>query len=274
MFWLICALVLERLHLIIAGPNHGTPFNGVGCVDNVLNRTALAPMCYRVLVPWLIGLAEWTAPSLKPHRMVVYSAVRTILVWLALWACERAIGFQGALIVACLLPMTVQFDYWDFAPELAGLALALTGDFRLALIGSVICAFSRETSLLCPLVYLLMAGKAPLSLVILASVLLCMFVIRIIQGERELYCERIMVKRNWRELKAALGSPFFYIQGSFMSLIVAALTLWACWRRAESWPAALALLMLGWCCGVAAETRIFSGCLLWIAMVFTNQLTK
>lgn len=268
LFWLLIALALDKAQLIIAQPGYGSPYCGIGTIDGVLQRRTHAPMAYRVLVPWLIGLVERVYPRARRQRLSVYETFKIVLMGLALWAVASATNDRTAFIVAALLPMTFSFDYWDYAVEIGALAMAVGGNMPGALIGGVLLALSRETAPLVPAAYLLATGDAPGTFVVATGTALTMLGVRLWAGRHELYCDRWMIKRNLTELRAALRCSPPFMGNAFLSVLLCAivLALAVLGRLGPTWPIPLAIVALGWAWGISYETRIFSACLLWIGM--------
>jgi len=85
LFWIPIAWVIERVQLKIGGQWYGSPFNGYGAIDGTVDKTALAPMRYRVLVPWLVVLVERIFPRVKAHRLTaLYEPLKIVLIAAAL----------------------------------------------------------------------------------------------------------------------------------------------------------------------------------------------
>jgi hypothetical protein len=268
--WLVCAIALERIELKMSAATIGSKYNGYGAIDAVLERRALAPMAYRVLVPWLVGLVERIAPKLKAHRFPwLYMVAKIALLTGALYATSLALGTKGALIVAALLPMTFYFDYWDWMGELAGVALALTGNLPAAMIGGVIAGWSKETAALAPLTYGLLTRDVRGTVLVGCTTAAALIIARLWGGAQPLYCQRFMVRENWGDLRHITRNRPVYLGELAMSLVITGLVLVAVVSGAAgpTWPVPLALLAAGWTMARAAETRIFASTLLWIAML-------
>lgn len=269
MIWLFLAAFLDRAQLQIAAFSYESPFNGLGATDLVNARNAKAPMAYRVLVPWIIAALERLNPRLHYYRTTVYEGLKVVTLAVALWACNRALGLTGALLVAAMLPMTFAFDYWCWPVELAAFALALTGNMQLTLLGGIALALSRETAPLIPLTYLLATGNWNGALIIALGTGLTLLGVRLYVGKRPLYCDRFMWRRNLAELKEFTFShhPLFMDYSLFAVLItVLVVGVVVTGRAGAAWPIPLIILALGWTMGVARETRIFAPVLLWIAI--------
>lgn len=269
LFWLSIAICCDRVQILIAARNYGSIWNGIGAIDSVLARRAAAPMAYRVLIPWLVWLAEKAYPPVREWRMIaLYEPLKIILMAISFAACEMAIGMTGALIIVAMLQTTYWYDYWDWAPEMTGLALALTGNPLLALGGGMLAALSRpETALLVPVVFVLQTGNIGASLVVALVAGATLLIVRLWAGDRKLYCSRWMLRQNWLDLKAALKFRPVYMSEMAMSVAVTALAIGAVAVGPLGWTGLVPLVLLasGWTMARARETRVFTGCLIWIA---------
>lgn len=268
LLWLFLAILLDRAQLQIGAFSYQSPFNGLGTVDLINDRNAKAPMAYRVLVPWFIGLLERFVPRLTPYRLTVYEAFKVVSLALALAACNAALGLTGTLLVGALLPVTFGFDYWCWAIELAAFAVALSGSLPLTVLGVLALSLSRETAPLVPLTYGLIThdwiGMA--GLFVITGCL--MLAVRLYVGKRPMYCDRFMIRRNLAELRHFLTAQPFLMDYSLMAILLSVVTAGVVLsgRAGEAWPVPLIILGLGWTMGIARETRIFTPVLLWIAM--------
>jgi hypothetical protein len=225
----------------LAARSMNSRWNGYGVIEVVRNKTADAPMAYRVLLPWLMGS--------KP-TMAKYQALQVIFITAALYSVYLAWGAPVLWVVAALLPITFYFDYWDWSVELMGFSLALVS-LPFALAGVVLHGLSRETAPLVGVAYAIhhhdILGGIFLSVLGLGV----LFAVRRIQGRHPLYCDRWMIRRNLRELKQPhMGSPYF---SAGLSLLALAGALLAGWDGLIVLP----VLAAGWTMAVAAETRVF-----------------
>ena len=272
MMWLLIAWVLDRAQMKLALPFYGSIYCGIGAVDGVNTRTADAPMVYRVLVPWLIGLAERIAPRLKAYRLTaLYEPLKIGLMALALWTVSEALGERSALLLAAMLPLSFSFEYWDWAGELAGLALALTGNLPMAVGGALLAGLSRpETSPLVAMTYALVTGDWPGGTVLAFMAAATWSLVRWRQGAHVLYCERVMWRVNLADVRGLLRNRPVYLSEIGMTLLLTGLTLATVvsGRAGAAWPVPLALLAAGWLLARAAETRVFTSCLLWAVMLW------
>jgi hypothetical protein len=268
---LVIGLALERAQMIISAPNYSSLYNGFGVIDLVNERRAKAPMAYRVLVPWLIQLAEALGVKVN-NRIVVYETLKVILNSLAIWSVWTAWGMPVALVTAILLLLTFAYDYWDWAPELTGIALAMTGRWELAIVGVILAGFSRETALLSPAAFFLKTGNPYVSI---ALSILCVSVlafIRVYVGKRDLYCDRFQWRYNLGLFKDFFRWKPFFLSPIFCSTVITALILAGTAFMPTGWPIPLIVLAAGWVLAKADETRIFTSCLPWVAVVLLRMV--
>lgn len=255
--------LLERAQTVMCANNYGAPSNGFGAIHITNNRTALAPMAYRVLVPWLVWLIERIFP--EKNRILYYQALKLLLSILVVWAVWVAWSFEVMLVFMLLLLLTFKYDYWDWAAEMAGIALAMTGDLAMALPGAVLHGLSRETALLTPVVYYTRTGDLKGALVIGAAAALTLISVRMIVGPRKLYCNRFMIRENIEALMNIHKWVPFWQSDIFMSVAVSALALAALISFPTGWIAPVAILGAGWTMAKADETRVFTPVLPWVA---------
>jgi len=149
--------------------NQGSEWNGYGAVGRTLNKANLAPMRYRVLVPWLLWLIGWAATQVRRRDVwvgpAVYQAVKAALIVGALAVWGMVLGPAGALAVGLVFALTLEFDYWDQYAEALGLGLVVLGTALrqaqgpggwygvvIAALGALVWGLSRETVMLAPVV--------------------------------------------------------------------------------------------------------------------------
>jgi len=239
---LLFALCLARAQYLAGKFNMRAKWNGYGAIESIQNKTADAPMAYRVLIPWLIG---------KP-TLAKYEAFQIALITAALYSVYLAWGVPVMLVAGLLLTITFFYDYWDWTPEMIGLSLALVS-FPAAMLGVVLHGMSRETAPLVGVAYALHSGDWLGGVVIAYAGFAVLWMVRKIQGKHPLYCDRWMITRNWKELKA--GKP-----ASLISVGVSALALVGAWTRIDGLVVPV-LLVAGWTMAVSSETRVFSAVL-------------
>lgn len=250
----------DRAQMVMSAPNYGALWNGFGCIDLVNRREARAPMAYRVLVPWLVALLK------RFDRLAVYQTLKFISVVYAFWAVIEWIGVIGALVTFFILLVTVQFDYWDWAIELAGIALAMQGGLIGAAVGIALLALSRETWVLVAAAFYLVTGDLLGTFVLVLIGGGIFLAVRLIVGKRSLYCKRFMIRENWKLIKDIRKYNIVYYVPAFISLVLTALVIGAVTKLPAGWPIPLVILAAGWSMGKADEPRIFSAALPWAAV--------
>ena len=246
LFIALLALCLARVQYMATKFNQNARWNGRGAIPSVLDRSAKAPMAYRVLAAWTIG-----------RRVNLYQPFQFFLIWIALYSVWLAWGLNVLLITSILLVATFWYDYFSNWSELIGLSLALVS-FPLALLGVAIHGLSRETAPLCGLAYALHSGDWLGGCIISAVGFVVLWLVRKIQGEYLLYCDRWMIKKNiamLKELKPAV----------LISVLFCLLALAGAWGR---WDGLIPLMLIGagWTMAKGDETRVFSAALPWVAL--------
>jgi hypothetical protein len=265
---LVCGWALERAQMIISAPNYGAPHNGFGAIDLTTRKEAKAPMAYRVLVPWLV---TWMEDKLPTTRIGIYQGLKVLLNALALWSVGQGFGGGAALLTGLLLLLTIKYDYWSWAPEMAGLAFGMSGSLPLALAGGVLAGLSKETALLVPAVYWLRTGDAPGAAVVLLGTAGALIGVRLTIGARPLYCERWQWRYNLGLFKHFRQREFWrqgqwYHQDIFIACAITGLVVAGALARPEPHQLApLAILAAGWVLAKADETRVFAAAMPWAA---------
>jgi len=267
MLWIILAIALDRVQLKLTSHAYKQSAyrSGYAAIDSVNQRKAFMPMAYRVLVPWLVWVIERLGGKGKYRFEWVYELIKIGLMALALWSASLAIGVAGAVVLGIMLCMTFWSDYWDTYVEIAALAMAMTGNIGLAVVGTVLLGLSRETAPMVGIVYGLSTGRVGESIQLVALSCAVLLAVRLHVGRKKLYCERWMLKQNWQDLLELLHNKPIYLCEMFMTLIVTVLTIVAIFGRPVAWPVPAILLVAGWLMARAPETRVFASCYLWIA---------
>lgn len=254
----------DRAQMVMSAPNYNSPWNGFGCIDLVNKREARAPMAYRVLVPWLVALIEGSKARIS--RVTIYSALKLAGVVYAFYAVSGWIGMPGALIVFMLLLVTVQYDYWDWTFELGGLALAMSGNIWLTIVGMLLWLASRETWPLAPVAYWLVSHETYWAFMVLMLGAFFYILLHMYIGKRALYCKRFMIRENWNLVKMIYKyEPVFYVP-ALASIILTVIVIASVIKLPLGWPLPLVILAAGWTMGKADEPRIFSAALPWAAI--------
>jgi hypothetical protein len=272
MLWLLVALFIDRVMLKLTMAHYTNEFSaGYGSIDKIGRKKALAPVAYRVLVPWMILGLERAFPALKKHRLTaLYEPIRIGALTLALAATEYALGTPSALLVAALLPATFLFDFADWPFELLAFACALSGNLSLTILVVGLQGFARpETTPLAALTYgLTTHDPVGFALVAIAGGL-SMGVVRIVQGKKPLVMpEGTALRLNIADLKGLFRNRPFYLSEVWISLTIIGVTLATILmgKAGGAWPIPLALCVaqVAWQARIS-ESRSLTPCLLWIA---------
>jgi hypothetical protein len=269
---LALAFCFERAHMIIAAPNYGSAWNGFGAIQLTYERKTKAPMAYRVLMPFFVIAVERAFHLPLKRRIDIYQAGKVLLTALAFYAVGLAWSPLVAAVTCVLMLLTVRFDYWSYAGELAGIALACTGDPALAVLGVFVHGLSKETAPVAPVAYLLTTGDgygAGALMILTAAV---MGSVRLIVGKRPGYTSLNKLAENWKRLTARDGGRlilFLYQPAVYsdlaLALIVSILTLTTVLTFPPGWIIPLVILGAGWTLALADEVRVFTAVLPWIA---------
>lgn len=271
---LLLAYAFERAHMIIAAPNYGSAYNGLGAIELTARRANKAPMAYRVLMPWLVVGTEKLLRAPLTRRLDIYQAWKVVLTGLAFWAVALAWSVPVALATAVLMLLLIQYDYWSYAPELAGIALAMTGVPGLAIPGAILFGLSRETAPITGLLYYLVTGDVWGTAGVTAAAVGTLALVRMRVGKRESYTGLFKLLENGRRLVKRdpqtgklilfLYQPLIY-SSDFISLLVTAAALAAVVSGAPGGAGVLVLLAACWGMALSDETRVFTPVMPWIA---------
>lgn len=260
---LLIGFILERIQVIICGNNYDTMFNGYGAIDTTNNRSTLAPMQYRVLVPWMVALYEKLGGK---RRIVFYEIIKVIFTAAAIYSVSLAWNRDVAILTAVMLTMCFRYEYWDWGPELVGFALTMTGHVEYAIVGILFHGLSRETVLILPVLYWLRTGDLFQS-IMLGILTGCVYAIpRIWGGPKKLYCDRFYPKRNLELLKEILIWEPWFLGWTVFSIVCAALALIAVFTTYPTgWQVVLIMIITSTAMGMIDETRIYGAIFPWIA---------
>lgn len=274
---LLSSLMLSRMSYVISEKNVGTIYNGLGCSQQVINKTAEAPMAYRVLFPLLVNKIP------NNLRLLAYFFFHSLFIFLMLLTCNFLFGIKVMLILSLLIPLTIRYDYWDWIPELAAIISCVSGNIYFALCWSILAAASKETSIILPLVWITSSHSIDGALLLSASTFSTFYLVRKWQGKKKKYCETIMLDRNGHELKAWMNSTLYPINfageawesSKFKNVfddmtMTVLLTISAIFAIAHfglpfSIPI-IAFLLAGWTLAIARETRVFTPILFYLAL--------
>jgi len=262
----------NKVQFMISVYNYGVLYNGFGVIDMVNKKKIQAPMAYRVLVPWLVGLIEKLFKIKPEDRIVVYETIKMILVMFAFWSIAHVFGITIMLLSVALLLATIEYDYWDWPVELAAIVLAIGGCFWVLIPVIVLHALSRETAPIVPLAYYLATGIIGNSIILMVLAVGTMMFVRILIGKRDLYCERFMHKKNWELLKNFGKWKPIYLSRIFVSIVLTLLTILAIIVSPKIGMIPGALLVAGWLLAKVDEPRVFSACIPFIALMIGGGL--
>jgi len=283
MLILVSAAMLTRISYVISERNIGAWANGYGCIQSILDKSAKAPMSNRVLMALLLKKIP------QSLRLFFYFFFFFVGVFSLLLTCKSFFGLQFALALVVLIPFTIRYDYWDWIPELGAVVSCASGNATAAVIWCFFSALSRETSLVMPIVWATSGHDVLVSAILTAEIFFVFALVRKWQGEKEKYCEAIMLDRNGKELKEWLNSSLipikmvqdvwqqkstFYnikLKTSFddmtstVAITIASIFCIAHFGLPFSMPIML-FLVAGWTFAIARETRVFAPILMWIAL--------
>lgn len=258
---------IERAQMFITAPNLGAVYNGYGTIEGVNKRIIAAPMAYRVLLPWMIALYEkiFHAESTLEKRFVTYETLRLISTIYALWAVSVAWDIQTMILFGILLLATFKYDYWDWSYEVAGIALCLTGNLYLAIPAIILHGMSRETAPLGAVAFYFATGDIELSIILGVFSLAVLLVVRMIVGDRELYCKRFMIRENIQLVMEMFKYYPAYYAETIISVLITILVIISLVSMPVGWLIPITLLVSGWTMGKADESRVFTAALPWAA---------
>lgn len=211
-------------------------------------------------MPWLIK----RNPSIG-----WYEIVRLLLMWGTVYSLWAAWGWEVTLVSCILLCATFFYDYWDWCGELIGLSLALVS-FPLAILGLLIHAGSRETAPLVGVVYALHTGNFELGALLVIGGIVLHILLKIIQGEHKLYCDRWMWRTNLSNLRKL--QPPVVLSPIHISVVLCIMAL--CGAPYAGWDGLVVPVIIGagWLMAKANETRVFSGVVPYAALVVVQYL--
>lgn len=309
MMAVLVGVALGMLDWRVVRRNVGAEWNGYGAIPGVWRRDSAAPMRYRVLAAWvLLVLALRLKFQVKPWH---YQVLKTALLVGALATAEAVVGTIGMIIVALLVALTLEYDYWSSYAEMLGAWLIVWGaggggqpqglpqpGFPLQAIaavalGAAVWGLSKETALLAPALAGLAAwgqgqpqGLPQPAQVIMAGMSgpVVAGLVRLVQVGRgeappRLYCERWTMRAyNLPDLENATLREDV---GPWLSVAwtVAALAAWVWWMwqpqgspvRDGAWVVPV-WLAAGWLMARARETRVFLPTALWMAGALVEVL--
>ena len=190
----------------------GMEFNGIGAVPNVLAGTTVAPMQYRVLIPWICKVfSKWLGPG--PYKFPyfhIYMRIHWIGVCLAMvssFVYFTTLGvnpFVATSLLALYLVLAAFHDYIDIYLEIAGFCtafvlMAFSGPLVLSalFVLCVLAALNKETAIFIPITATF-TGVWPVMVVAWLGVGIGLWIPRLVYGKRESYCAFNQIPVNWR----------------------------------------------------------------------------
>lgn len=229
---LVMAWMLDYAQFAITRNNYNTRFNGFGCISDVLNGSALAPMQYRVAIPWFY--------KVFPHYesiKIILMALGLFSMWLMIETIWGAFSYQGMFLVGIFYVVNFQYDYTEQYLELAMWAQFLTalyvGNAIWITACLVIAMFCRETSVFLLLVYLLADGFTWMAVILVCAVGISLLIPRLFYGIKPSYLDfgvkiggeifkgKNHLTKNLREIKKGL-KWFLYPTWFSMLMVVLA----------------------------------------------------
>lgn len=252
----IMGWALERTNIIVnvmVPPSIQNENAGYGAIDDTNNRTTLAPACYRVLFPWMIWVIEKIFPKLD--RIITYQALRTILMIFMFWSLMQGWGISVAAVTGVILVATIRFDYWDWPAEVIGIALAMTGNLPLAILGAVVASLSRETAPLLVVVYFSRTMDWMGSLWLMGIVAAIMLGVRLFVGRRALHCRRFVLDINLNALWNIFKWIPIWNSDIFITVVLTIFGVLAMLTFPTGWMIIPVVLVLSWTLAKYDEAR-------------------
>jgi hypothetical protein len=227
MVWFVVAVLVARVQHYATLPRRGQ-YNGIETMEATLNRTAKAPMVYRVLMPYLVKITPLDDEN-------AYELWRTLLLWGALLSVYSVWGVSATLFYAVFVASAQIYDTWCYNGETIGIHTALLGVPALAIVGILLHGTSRETVLINGFVYWLATGDILGGLALSAFAMLIFYAVRKAQGKREMYCDRFVYKDNWKLLRKKIDPIRLFpephiIYSPYITLIAIALVLFGAYH--------------------------------------------
>ena len=197
----ILVLSLAVIYCDFRGTKHnwGALFNGVGCIPAVLKGESMAPMQYRVLVPWICAL--FGEGDKKPKYLIPYLGLRWIAITAALGCAHWCYygNIAHTTLLALFFIIAALFDYTDIYIEVALLAVFImslySGHWWLLMLVVLFGVLNRETALVMPFIALL-SGQWGLTILLSIAALIGLLLPRAYYGRVDRYTELNMIPEN------------------------------------------------------------------------------
>ena len=280
------AFAIFRIGWAVSERNRFSKFNGFGCIDDVMSKRADAPMAYRVLMPLLVAKIP------QRFKLISYALLQVVGIFLLLLTCKTLVSMQFALILGVLVTATMRFDYWDWIPEMGAFVSCALGNLPLAIAWTAASSLSRETSVILPLVWVLSGHDIKFAGLILVEVAALMSLVRLWQGKKKLYCDRIMISKNGQEVhqwmlsslhpkpNGDIWSPAAILQHGHGAVLISDMLvsivltggalLSAIHFGIPNGLTPLIVVSMGWTFAIARENRVMGTSLIWICLWMCN----
>jgi hypothetical protein len=214
--------------------NWGAVWNGIGAIPSVLGGTALAPMQYRVFVPWLCRFFGVDNMD-KEGFYNLYMRIRGISIFCAEFAAFIYFSilninpYMGSALLSLFFIWAALYDYTDVYIELATFATAFciisngnTGLIYIALLFviTVIATLNRETAIFIPFTCFLIKGWEIAGIVSAVGFLLPYLYVRWKYGDKERYCKFFMLGENLKLIKSTYKSNMPLLMNEYSHFFV------------------------------------------------------
>lgn len=206
---LLLSLVVIYADYRLTTHNWGSPWNGIGAIPGVLDGASMAPMQYRVLVPWICAL--FGRGKTKTPYLGAYTRLRWVSIVLALamsyiyFAAITELALLCTALLALYFVAASLFDYTDGYLEIFFFAFAfwwfVSGYAWWWLVPPcLIAGINRETTFFIPVIWL-MSGDWAAFWMLLAASYLGYAIPRALYGQKKRYCSFLMIRENWQRIK-------------------------------------------------------------------------
>lgn len=269
MMWFIVALCMERVAVKLGGSNYGAKYNGIGAVDDTVNRTADAPMAYRVLFPAVIISIERVFHVDKRHRVtLLYTPLKLLATTIMLALGAYVFTPAWSLLYAAIIQSTFYYDYWEWVVEICGLLAALSGDLTMVLIAAVLWPLSRESWVMLAPTYYLTTWDWYGSVLVIVITLCISTAVKLWVGKKEIYNKGMKMSLvNLDDIRSIFSNRPWYLSETAFALLITVATVWAvAFHQLPAWPIPLVYLIINWMFTRAVEIRVFSPCLVWVTL--------
>lgn len=235
LFILFVAWVVCYADFKMTKHNFGAWCNGIGAMPDVLDGKAMAPMQYRVLVPWLckfVSRIGWVEKDGKFPLIQIYlrlkwlSIVATVTLAFIYFNLVGVNPYLSVAVLALYFVLSSLYDYGETYFECSLFLLAflvfISGPTwgLLALITiTALASLTKETAIFIPVIQGLY-GEWLFAMVLFVTYVFVRGVLINLYGNKKRYCD-IIEKNNWRKYRASLdnGLPAI-LNGYYMFLAI------------------------------------------------------